>query len=313
MRQRADSLGIRYYLFRMRTLTGTERDYALISLFLSAYENYAWRGAVQQHPELETPGGVETIATRSDGTRLAFEHTLIEPFAGDRADTAKLQHWLLPLEKDESLRVTNAYLDVRVPAFLLQHGRDWKQIVDDLRRFLESIASTARAAGPTDTRVIATFTQESCPTSGIPDAVSFNVAFRIQGIADYDGPPALIRRIADIDARGVIDKALNSKLTKLVAVEGAKKILLLEMNQWNMNAEMFNAELRRRQQDFPNLSKVDEVWFVDSMGYPTLTDYSHFRADGNEDSYIFSHNRLIGRHWNGYATAFDPPPTEIAS
>jgi len=43
---------------------------------------------------------VEAIATDSNGRSIAFEHTLIQPFVGDKADTQPLLKVFAPIEAD---------------------------------------------------------------------------------------------------------------------------------------------------------------------------------------------------------------------
>jgi hypothetical protein len=65
-------------------------DYFIVP-FLSAYENGAWADAEVIRPDSidrKNPA-VDRLAIReSDGKRLAIEHTIIEPFVGDKKDFA---------------------------------------------------------------------------------------------------------------------------------------------------------------------------------------------------------------------------------
>src|SRR5580704_132582 len=54
----------------------------LIKMFLSGYEQGAWKDAVLNWIEETEENAVEVIATRADGKTLAIEHTLIELFKG---------------------------------------------------------------------------------------------------------------------------------------------------------------------------------------------------------------------------------------
>jgi hypothetical protein len=67
------------------------RDDNFIKLFLSAYENGSWADAKFTKPDHldRTKPAVDQRATRkSDGKILAIEHTIIEPFVGDKGDFA---------------------------------------------------------------------------------------------------------------------------------------------------------------------------------------------------------------------------------
>jgi hypothetical protein len=67
--------------------TGIRAEDKLIDLFLTVYDDCSWAGqlSVKVSPERTVDGGVEMLATRaSDGQKLAIEHTLIEPFVGEK-------------------------------------------------------------------------------------------------------------------------------------------------------------------------------------------------------------------------------------
>jgi hypothetical protein len=59
----------------------------LIKMFLSGYEQGAWKDAVLNWIEETEENAVEVIATRADGKTLAIEHTLIELFKGEKYDS----------------------------------------------------------------------------------------------------------------------------------------------------------------------------------------------------------------------------------
>jgi hypothetical protein len=69
--------------------TGVRDEDRLIELFLSMYENKSWAGGLstRESPERVMDGGVELIATQlATGRTLAIEHTIIEPFVGEKRD-----------------------------------------------------------------------------------------------------------------------------------------------------------------------------------------------------------------------------------
>ena len=65
-------------------------DEVFVRLFLSAYEDGSWADAEIIPLDQLIDGTVEALATRkSDRKTLAIEHTLIEPFMGDKRDFAE--------------------------------------------------------------------------------------------------------------------------------------------------------------------------------------------------------------------------------
>jgi len=64
-------------------------DQEFVRLFVSAYDDFPWNDVDIKWLDQEYEGAVEARATRkSDGMTLAIEHTLIEPFVGDKSDAA---------------------------------------------------------------------------------------------------------------------------------------------------------------------------------------------------------------------------------
>ncbi len=69
--------------------TGERREDTFIQQFCSAYENYSWADADIDWRDKRIDGAVDAVLTRkSDGQVLAIEHTIVEPFIGDKRDLA---------------------------------------------------------------------------------------------------------------------------------------------------------------------------------------------------------------------------------
>jgi hypothetical protein len=92
--------------------TGIRTEDAMIDLFLTVYDDCSWAGvqSVKASPERSTDGGVEMLATQArDGRKLAIEHTLIEPFVGEKTDFySHYQELARQLKADESFASTRA-------------------------------------------------------------------------------------------------------------------------------------------------------------------------------------------------------------
>jgi hypothetical protein len=94
-------------------------EQVFIRLFVSAYENFAWAGSKIDRLDEQFDGAVEALITRADGQTIAIEHTLIEPFVGDKRDYAAFEQEFLRIESDESLRVSDTAIMVYVPVGIL--------------------------------------------------------------------------------------------------------------------------------------------------------------------------------------------------
>lgn len=104
--------------------TKSRREDAFIERFLSAYENHSWADAEIDWLDKKSDGAIEARVTRiSDGKTLAIEHTIIEPFVGDKEDFASFKAAFPRIEEDESLLVPGRWIRVFVPVGTLRYQR----------------------------------------------------------------------------------------------------------------------------------------------------------------------------------------------
>jgi hypothetical protein len=94
-------------------------EQVFIRRFVSAYENFAWAGSKIDPLDEEIDGAIEALITREDGQTMAIEHTLIEPFVGDKRDYAMFGRAFLKIEDDKSLAVPDTGITVYVPVGIL--------------------------------------------------------------------------------------------------------------------------------------------------------------------------------------------------
>src|SRR5215471_15886061 len=100
-------------------VTQSRREDELIDIFLSGYAGGSWKEAELERPERTQDNAVEAIATRPDGKSIAIEHTIIEPFVGEKGDLARFWPVFAKLDEDPSLRVPNRITRVYVPVGIL--------------------------------------------------------------------------------------------------------------------------------------------------------------------------------------------------
>ena len=86
---------------------------------MSAYENFAWAGSEIIRLDEQEDGAIEALVKRTDGQTMAIEHTLIEPFVGDKRDYAMFEQAFLKIEDDKSLAVPDTGITVYVPVGIL--------------------------------------------------------------------------------------------------------------------------------------------------------------------------------------------------
>ncbi len=204
------------------------RESIFISLFVKAYEDGLWADALHVQPDKieKTRPAVDWLAKRkSDGKTLAIEHTIIEPFVGEKADFADFKTAFLAIEGDTSLPVGGRYIRVFVPVGALQNQRKnltRDAIVQSVHRWIKS----NRLVLPDGT------SKHRCAITGIPRTPLFNITLKVtvvplpQGVgpAAETGILHVRRQPVEDSLDKVIEKALRKKLSKLVNTKAVKRI-----------------------------------------------------------------------------------------
>src|SRR5579872_6692475 len=112
------------------------KERPIIRMFLSACDSGAWQSADLDWVEEKHDGTVEVVATRLDGIRLALEHTLIQPFVGEKFDSEVFMRAFSRIEKNAALTVPERLLDVIIPVSAIPKGYDWDEVGQDLLNWL---------------------------------------------------------------------------------------------------------------------------------------------------------------------------------
>jgi hypothetical protein len=123
------------------------RERPFIKMFLSAYEGGLWKDAIPDWVEETQDGAVEVIATRADGTTLAIEHTILQPFVGEKRDSFEFMEALARIDKNPALVMPERLLTVNVPVGAIPKGydRDVPQVHTRLRISAARESSFGRA------------------------------------------------------------------------------------------------------------------------------------------------------------------------
>lgn len=261
--------------------TSNRREDALIELFLSAYRENAWKGCRIDWLDRVQDGAVEALATRADNRTLAIEHTLIESFVGEREDLERFKAFL-PIEDDPALRQSDRIVYINVPRGALPKGTRWEPIVTSVHRWL--LANLAKLNAEDGYQYC------DCPVAGPGIAVPFEIKLQITitPSAGSDRGP-LIRRYGPTDVGGSVEKALTTKLPKLVKTVADVRILLLERSQWSLSEKQIWQEIQNRAAAFPLLAAITEIWFAETVFYdvptdPRWRDYLGFNRYAGDDA-----------------------------
>ena len=250
----------------------SRREDAIIKLFVSAYAESAWKGSHIRWLDRERDGAVDALVTRSDGKTLAIEHTLIEPFKGDRENLESVFKKLQQrIENDPALRqtdrITQVNVNIDVPPDALpkrRKSRSWDTIGACVQQWLrDNLAQLGEGSGFHNCHI-----DEG---HGIVKPFSMKLYVKIISSKGSDGS-LLIRRYGPTKVNVTVEKALTAKLGKLVNTPADMRILLLERNQWGLNEEEIWQEIQRQKKNFPRLIDVDEIWIAETIFYDTSTN-----------------------------------------
>jgi hypothetical protein len=268
-------------------------EQVFIRLFVSAYENFAWVGSEIVRLDEQKDGAIEALVKRADGETIAIEHTLIEPFVGDKRDYAMFEQAFLRIEDDKSLAVPDTGITIYVPVGILDGQKQAKRnsIVESIHSWIRNKRLHLREG-----------THEyQCDVPGMP-AVMLTVKRNKFGLTRSNPGSVLVRRqqVAN-DLDKVIEKALRKKLPKLVNTEAKRHVLLLERDQFTFHPDLIFTEIERQRPNFPDLEKIDEIWHVETIFY-TQAGYLDFelRKDGQLLATIaFQSDVLVGHSKDG--------------
>jgi hypothetical protein len=258
--------------------TNSRREDILIERFLSAYESGTWVEAEIDWLDKRLDAAVEALVTRrSDGRTLAIEHTIIEPFVGEKEDFAFFKDNFLRIEQDHTLLVPGRYVQLFVPVGSLrfQHkrtGRD--RIVSAVHSWLKA----NRLSLPEG------YSEHSCAVTGISNKPKFDVKLYIR-VTPFEGAGILhVRRVpTETNLDQVVAAALRRKVPKLVKTVADRRILLFERQHMNLLPKSIFDEVEKLKETFPDLAHVHEFWIVETIFYGTPFGGTYLRFEQYED------------------------------
>jgi len=258
----------------------SERDEQIfIRRFVSAYENFTWAGSKIDALDEVEDGAVDALVTRADGRTMAIEHTLIQPFVGDKSDCAMFEKAFLRIKNYKSLAVPGANISVYVPAGILNGIRKPKKQADVVNSIHSWIAENRLHLREGEHKY-------SCDIPGrLP--VTLTVKRHVSG-RPHPNPGTILvgRQQVKNDLNEVIEQALRDKLRKLVNTKADRHLLLLERDQFNFFPDLIFAEIERQRANFPLLESVHEIWHVETIGY---------RQGGYVDFELWKDGKVLAR------------------
>lgn len=198
-----------------------------------------------------TKKAIDALCEDGVGNQLAVEHTLIQPFEGEKGDRARFVQTLATLENDPRLVVPGFAISATqsvgcVPA-CVQRANLSDLLRDDLERILPTL--------PAGQSKVAVFVgSNSIPLTIYKDRVLPDEHSSFTTARIWPGDPG----------PGLVLAALRAKIPKLATHTNATRILLLEKDAVAGTAESQFERLPETEEVETLLSQISAVWTVNT-------------------------------------------------
>jgi hypothetical protein len=221
------------------------KERLLIELFLSAYDSDSWNNCGRVWLEDFGDNAVELLATKLDGTTLAIEHTLIQPFVGEKTDSHRFLQTFLPIDSNPALTIPGRRLFVSFPVESLKAGYNWNSITDELLLWLKE-----KHASFPESRSEHNLMLKRSPSR---DPFEITVGIEIEHLPGLRGCCLIRRDHVPKNFCDVVETALRKKLPKLIETPADRRILLLEFEHLSLRESTIHAEIEKDRPNFPDL------------------------------------------------------------
>jgi hypothetical protein len=232
-----------------------KRDKVIIERFLQEYNDE--RGTsykVVDWPDEGDRTGKVIDALAADGAAtLAIEHTLLQPFAGERQDTAIFLKAVGKLDKAPHLMVPGFTISLSLEVGAIPKGVDWSSVGPAVEAWYLSV-------------------RDQLPTGrsqhAIPD-LAFGLTVNVdKAPVKHDRGFFFIERVMPSrPLRDTVEQALQTKVDKLAAATADKHLLLLEKYVPIYGDGEVGELIDQLQPQFPNVSKIDEAWIANTVAF----------------------------------------------
>jgi len=217
----------------------------------------AWKDASPDWVEEKRDGAVEVIATALSGATLALEHTLMQPFVGEKFDSEAFMKAFGRIEKNPLLTLPGRALDVIIPINAIPKGYQWEEVGADLLGWLMLNHTNAPVDGESSHVVPVAVMSKLGP-------LPLTIILRTMSLPGMAGSYLISRHRTPGSLEAVVAKALRTKIPMLVATQAEKRILLLERDQIALGDGQVYREIVKLAPLFPDLARIDDVWLANT-------------------------------------------------
>jgi hypothetical protein len=240
-------------------------DKDVVRFFLDGYAK--WSGvlfASVDYPDehVRHLPAVDAVATDESGRTIAIEHTILEPFPGQKESlNERLEKVFEPLKKRS---VPGRNIMLTVPDDSVQRGQKWALVAGAIEGWFESVRATFPFGWsyhliPIDSGVH--IRAECVPMEGEHGVVSIMYS-----------RPRMDNEFVDAVIRSV-----DRKVAKLVMANADRRILLLQREWAAYSIARLENIIGSLTPRFPDLSRVDQIWLADSWFHAR---YGFIRFEG---------------------------------
>ncbi len=235
---------------------GDRRARVLIKRLLAHLERVRhqhWKALDFPEDRIQSRRAVPLIALEDTGRATAFEHIALEPLAAGDRHTDGVVAAVAPLEHDPALHVPGVHLDVAVKMGLDLRELDVTRLANGLRAWCVR-------------HLVA------LPEGGSAHVVSvFSTPIRVHvektACAGERGRLCIFPNQPPATFGAAVTERLHAQLDTLLTTSADRHLLLFERNSRLWSAGQLRTELEASF-DFPELSRVHEIWIADVTPSP---------------------------------------------
>jgi hypothetical protein len=238
-------------------------------MFLSEYENGAWKTAVPDWVEERMDGAVEVVAERADGQKMAIEHTIVQPFVDEKKDSNIFMQAFGRIEKHPDLTMAERDLTVVIAVAAIPIGYKWDEVGTDLLAWLKGNHQLAPKEGESQHTVQVGSSSKLGP-------LSLDIKLQTMHLPGHPGTTVISRGPMPKNLGENVEEALRRKVPKLVKTVADKRVLLMEREHISLADTQIIQEIEKLAPTFPSLKDVHEIWIVETSIWSS-EDHVYFR------------------------------------
>jgi hypothetical protein len=253
---RSDFVVVSRYVRLARWDETLDRDRHLITLFVREFNHWTKSAyLIVSWPDLETRNreAVDALARDKVGRELAIEHTLLQPFVGDREDAVSFLRVAGRLDRCADPAEPNWMINLVFKVGAIPKRVDWTEVGQRLEQWFVAIRpllSAGRAMYEVD---------------ALPFALTMTVIK--SPLPNSPGKLFVMRTMPEETVEAVLRTAPAAKVPKLVAMPADERVLLLEMDSPVRGYREVGETIDSVRIDFPGLSSVSSIWIARTVAW----------------------------------------------